>query len=195
MIRFEEVSFQRENKQILHNLNWRMKRGENWAILGLNGSGKTTLLKMITGYLWPSSGNVSVLGETFGQTSIPELRKRIGWISTDLQNRLRSSDLAEEIVLSGKFASVGVWEKTTKKQQETAMLILKDCGGETLIGKKYSVLSQGERQIVLIARALMAQPELLIFDEACNGLDLFARDALLKRIENVSADNHQRRNS
>lgn len=191
LLDFQDVSFKREDRQILKQLDWQMADDDNWAILGLNGSGKTTMLKMITGYLWPSSGELTVLGERFKHTSIPELRKRIGWISTDLQYRLRDSDRAEEIVLSGKFASIGVWEKTTSADKKRAQEILIKCGGEKLVGKRYAVLSQGERQLILIARALMAEPELLIFDEPCNGLDLFARDALLKRIDRIAAKSSQ----
>ena len=188
MIKFENVSFTQENKHILKNIDWEINSHENWAILGLNGSGKTTLLKLINGYIWPTSGKLTVLNEVFGKTSIPDLRKRIGWISTDLQYRLNryGSQLAESIVLSGKHASIGVWVKTSIEEEKLAIDILTSCGGEHLIGKKYDTLSQGERQIVLIARALMANPELLILDEPCNGLDLFARDRLLKRIEGIS---------
>ncbi|HLQ41134.1 MAG TPA: ABC transporter ATP-binding protein [Tetragenococcus sp.] len=191
LIEFEGVNFNRGQQKILRNLNWQMADDDNWAILGLNGSGKTTMLKMITGYLWPSNGELTVLGERFKHTSIPELRKRIGWISTDLQHRLRENDLAEEIVLSGKFASIGIWQEVTQADKNKAKETLKNCGAEKLIGKKYAVLSQGERQLVLIARALMADPELLIFDEPCNGLDIFARDGLLKKIDQISVTSAQ----
>ncbi|MGX6978251.1 ABC transporter ATP-binding protein [Vagococcus elongatus] len=185
MFEFKGVSFEREDALILKEIDWQMKKGEHWAILGLNGSGKTTLLKMLNGYLWPSKGELTVLGHRFGKTSIPELRKNIGWISSDLQEQLRAHDIAEDIVLSGKFASIGVWVPTTSGEKNKAKQTLIECGGEHLIGKKYGILSQGEQQLVLIARALMANPSLLVFDEPCNGLDLFARDALLKRIDTI----------
>src|SRR5699024_903683 len=128
LIEFEGVNFNRGQQKILRNLNWQMADDDNWAILGLNGSGKTTMLKMITGYLWPSNGELTVLGERFKHTSIPELRKRIGWISTDLQHRLRENDLAEEIVLSGKFASIGIWQEVTQADKNKAKETLKNCG-------------------------------------------------------------------
>ncbi|MGY3703035.1 molybdenum ABC transporter ATP-binding protein [Vagococcus martis] len=188
LINCQNVSFIREKECILQEINWQMSPGENWVILGLNGSGKTTLLKMITGYNWPSNGELTVLGETFGKTSIPDLKKKIGWVSSDLKHRINSNDVSENIVLSGKFASIGIWEKTTKDEEDLAKHILIRCGGKALIGKKFGILSQGQQQIVLIARALMAKPELLIFDEPCNGLDLFARQSMLDRIDHIAQE-------
>lgn len=186
VLQFTDVSLVREQKEILSKINWQVKPKENWAILGLNGSGKTSLLQLICGYLWPTSGHLEVLGEVFGKTSIPELRKKIGWVSTALQYQLKDYERSEKIVLSGKFASIGIYQQTTEAELEEAKQLLIDCGGQHLIGKKYQVLSQGERQIVLIARALMSKPELLILDEPCNGLDIFAKESLLKRIEKIA---------
>ncbi|WP_343363804.1 ABC transporter ATP-binding protein [Listeria seeligeri] len=186
MFEFEHVSLKRENKTILSDINWVVNDKENWAILGLNGSGKTTLLQLLNGYLWPSSGKLQVLGHVFGQTSLPELRKSIGWVSNALDQQLKEYDLSEQIVLSGKFASIGMYTKVTDAEITDAKRILTDCGGASLIGKAYKVLSQGERQVVLIARALMARPKLLILDEPCNGLDLFAKEHLLERIKQIA---------
>ncbi|MBC1580376.1 ABC transporter ATP-binding protein [Listeria seeligeri] len=186
MFEFEHVSLKRENKTILSDINWVVNDKENWAILGLNGSGKTTLLQLLNGYLWLSSGKLQVLGHVFGQTSLPELRKSIGWVSNALDQQLKEYDLSEQIVLSGKFASIGMYTKVTDAEITDAKRILTDCGGASLIGKAYKVLSQGERQVVLIARALMARPKLLILDEPCNGLDLFAKEHLLERIKQIA---------
>ncbi|MHA8138028.1 ABC transporter ATP-binding protein [Lactobacillaceae bacterium Scapto_B20] len=184
---FSHVSFQRGSKTILDDINWQVGPKQNWAILGLNGAGKTTLLKMIHGDIWPSTGKLSVLGNEFGHTNIPKLRRKIGWVSNALQDWLRPGDLVEEIVLSGKFASIGLYEHYSKDEMESAKSMLNRLGGRKLIGKTYRVLSQGERQLVLIARAMMAQPELLILDEPCNGLDLFARERLLSKISAIAA--------
>ncbi|MBC2114997.1 ABC transporter ATP-binding protein [Listeria booriae] len=186
MFEFENVSLNRNGSLLLQNIDWKVNDKENWAMLGLNGSGKTTLLKLLNGYLWPSSGSLSVLGHRFGQTSLPELRKSIGWVSSSLQQQLKEYDLAESIVVSGKFASIGLYQKTTSEERELAKSILSECGGANLIGRPYHILSQGERQIVLIARALMAKPQLLILDEPCNGLDIFAKKRLLERIDIIS---------
>lgn len=186
MFKFENVSFKRDKKLILDNINWEVNEGEKWAVLGLNGSGKTTLLKLLNGYIWPSTGTLTVLGEVFGKTSLPELRKSIGYVSSALQQELRDYETAEVIVLSGKFASIGVHEITTEQDEKRAVKMLIDCGGEHLLGKEYSILSQGERQIVLIARALMANPKLLILDEPCTGLDIFAKQNLLEKINMIA---------
>ncbi|EOY2824369.1 ABC transporter ATP-binding protein [Listeria monocytogenes] len=186
MFAFENVYLKRDNKMILSDINWVVNEKDNWAILGLNGSGKTTLLQLLNGYLWPSSGRLQVLGHIFGQTSLPELRKSIGWVSNALDHQLKDYELSEQIVLSGKFASIGIYAKVTADELALAKKWLIDCGGISLIGKPYKILSQGERQIVLIARALMASPKLLILDEPCNGLDLFAKERLLERIKKIA---------
>lgn len=186
ILKFEDVSVTRGHKQILKHINWQVNQGENWAILGLNGAGKTTMLKMIQGDLWPTSGRLEVLGGVFGHISIPELKTRIGWVSTALQDQLHAGDLVDSIVLSGKFASIGVYQAVDQSDLTEVRQILNHLGGSSLLGKPYAVLSQGERQLVLIARAMMAHPQLLILDEPCNGLDLFAREELLDRVAKIA---------
>ncbi|WP_461215107.1 ABC transporter ATP-binding protein [Lacticaseibacillus sp. GG6-2] len=186
ILAFRDVTLERSTKTILKHIDWTIEPNQNWAILGLNGAGKTTMLKMIHGDLWPSSGQLEVLGGVFGHTSIPELTRKIGWVSTALQDWLHPGDRVENIVLSGKFASIGLYERYTRAELNEAKRILSDMGGAKLIGKTYGVLSQGERQLVMIARAMMAHPQLLILDEPCNGLDLFAREALLQRVAKIA---------
>ena len=185
ILAFEQVQFIRQQTALLQDINWRIEAGEDWAVLGLNGAGKSLMLNMISGNLWPSSGKLTVLGEVFGETSIPDLTKRIGWVSQSLQERIHREEQAEYIVLSGKFASIGIYQNYSEADMAEAKQLLISLGAKKLIGKVYQVLSQGEKQIVLIARALMAKPELLILDEPCNGLDLFAREDLLSRIKKM----------
>lgn len=186
ILRFDDVSVTRGKKKILHHINWQVNQNENWAILGLNGAGKTTMLKMIHGDLWPTTGQLEVLGGVFGHTNIPELKTKIGWVSNALQDQLHTGDPVDLIVLSGKFASIGIYQEFSQSELDEARQILIDMGGQKLLGKKYAVLSQGERQLVLIARAMMAHPKLLILDEPCNGLDLFAREELLSRVAKIA---------
>ncbi len=128
---FKNVSFIRDKKTLLNNVNWTVQASENWAILGLNGAGKTLLLQLICGYLWPSKGRLEVLDQVFGHASIPELQRRIGWVSTALQYRMKDGDIAEKIVLSGKFASIGIYQHYTAEELEQAKAILRSAGGES----------------------------------------------------------------
>ncbi|MFD2116097.1 ABC transporter ATP-binding protein [Paenibacillus yanchengensis] len=186
IVEMKDIIWDREEKTVLKNVNWTIKKGEHWCLLGLNGSGKTTMLNMINGYIWPTSGSVSVLGHRFGEYDLRELRKRIGWVSTSLHERLYYNDNALSIVLSGKFASIGVYDEIQEADENKAITILKQLGCEQLIARKYGTFSQGEKQRVLIARALMNDPELLILDEPCTGLDLFAREQVLAMIEQLA---------
>lgn len=187
MIHIENIQLYRNDKVILNNLSWHVEKGQHWAILGLNGSGKTTLLKVINGYIWPNDGTVQVLGETYGQTYIPKLRTRIGWVSNAMIENFNWQDNALEIVLSGKFGALRLFEDVTDEEIEQAVSIMKHFNCAHLANKPFEHLSQGEKQRVQLARALMAEPEILILDEPCGGLDLIERENLLQTIEQVAA--------
>lgn len=181
------ISWRRKNKVVLREVTWQVRKGEHWSLVGLNGSGKTTLLKMINGYIWPSSGTLSVLGHPFGTVDLRLLRRKIGWVSSALAARLSSGEEALSIVLSGKFASIGLYDKPTKSDRDKAEELMERLQCSSLSERSFSTLSEGERQRVLIARALMASPELLILDEPCNGLDIFAREHLLSLIRQLAS--------
>lgn len=179
------VTWKRDNKSVLHHIDWQVEAGEHWAILGLNGSGKTTLLNMITGYIWPTEGQVSVLGHLYGTVDLRELRKSIGWVSSSLQEKLHMNDRAQHVVLSGKYATIGLYDKPSDEDAEQAEQLMKQLGVWHLYDRHYHSCSQGEKQKLLIARALMASPRLLILDEPCNGLDVFSREQLLSSIQEL----------
>ncbi|WP_284645127.1 ABC transporter ATP-binding protein [Paenibacillus silviterrae] len=186
VIRLEQVSYRREQKEILGNINWTVNKGEHWAVLGLNGSGKTTILNMINGYLWPTQGQVSVLGELYGTVDLREMRKQIGWVSSSLQEKLYTNDKTQNIVISGKHASIGLYEKTSEEEMDKALSLMAQLGCSHLADRTYQSCSQGEKQKLLIARALMASPKLLILDEATNGLDFISREALLSSVQQLA---------
>ena len=176
----------RDDQPILSGINWRILKGEHWALLGANGSGKTSLLKVIAGYEWPTDGSVEVLGERFGQTDLRDLRKHIGWVSSALLHWFPEHETALRIVASGIEASIGLWREFSEEEFHRAESALRALGGESILKKPYRVLSQGERQRVLIARALVNQPALMVLDESCGGLDPFARERFLHDLANFS---------
>lgn len=186
IVKMENTTCIRDNHCILNNINWSIRPGEHWAIVGLNGSGKTTLLNMINGYIFPSKGEVSVLGKQFGKFDFREVRKSIGWVSSSLQDQLYVNEPAEKIVLTGKNATIVLYEKPNAEDFEKARFLLEQMGCAHLATKKYKSLSQGEKQKILIARGLMNSPQLLILDEPCTGLDIFSREQMLKTIEQLS---------
>ncbi len=189
IISLDHVSYIRNGKYILKDVNWHVNRGEHWVILGPNGSGKTTTLNMVNGYIFPSEGHVKVLEFEFGHSSIIELRKRIGWVSSALSQFIPTNDYPLHIVLSGKFASLGLWEKVDDDDIARANEILDLLKIRHLAERKYGMLSQGEKQKVLIGRALMNHPDIIIFDEAFNGLDIFARHDMEITINELAEGN------
>ncbi len=189
IIDLQNVSYRKNGKMILNGVNWQVENGEHWIILGLNGSGKTTLLNLINGYIFPVyGGSANVLGYQFGNCPIADLRKHIGWISNSLAQNIPVNDTPLEIILSGKFASIGLWDKVSDEDVSKAEGIMEKLGIMKLRDRTYGSLSQGEKQKVIIGRALISDPDIIIFDEACNGLDIFAKKDLYNLIEKLAQD-------
>lgn len=185
ILNLTEITYRREGTTILDRVSWSVREGEHWAMLGANGSGKTTLLKVVTGYEWPTSGKVEVLGRRFGETNLGDLRQHIGWVSTALGNRVHGYDTAEQVAVSGLEASIGVYREFSGDEYVEARAALERIGMGGLSKRPWRVLSQGERQRVLIARALVPRPALLVLDEPCAGLDPVAREAFLNDLESL----------
>ena len=181
------LQIERDGIAILRDVKWRVQRGEHWVILGANGSGKTSLLSALTGYLMPTSGEISVLGETYGESDWRELRKQIGLVSSSVRQMMADDEPALETVASGKYAMIDFWGRVTRTEKAAALRLLKLVECEYLATRPWGVLSQGERQRVLIARALMAKPWVLILDEPCAGLDPAAREHFLQFIQQLGA--------
>jgi len=181
----EQLGIERDDTVILRAVDWRVQRGEHWVILGANGSGKTSLLSALTGYLMPTQGEISVLGETYGQSDWRELRKQIGLVSSSVRQMMREDEPALETVASGKYAMIDFWGEPSRAEKIQARKLLRQVECEYLAERPWQVLSQGERQRVLIGRALMARPRVLILDEPCAGLDPAAREHFLQFIQRI----------
>ena len=188
ILSYKNVSFKRDDREILKNINWEIKEGENWALIGLNGSGKSTLLSMIPAYTFATKGEVSVFDKKFGTCVWAEIKKKVGFVSSTLNNfsdRLNQLSLID-VVLSGKYNSIGIYQEITQKDREKANNIIKDFKLSHLKLNKFGTLSQGEQRKTLLARAFMNSPSLLILDEPCSGLDIRAREIFLKSLEENS---------
>lgn len=181
IIACESVGYRQQGIDILSDIDWRLKPSEHWAVLGPNGSGKTTLLKIACGYLWPTSGRVLRLGEEL--IDLGELRRSIGWISSGMIVDIPPTETALETVVSGRLGQFGLKRFPEYGPTEADFRDARDelvrLGCESLIEKPFGVLSQGERQQTLIARARMARPLLMVLDEPCAGMDPGVRERFL----------------
>lgn len=186
---FEAVSLRRHDRLVLADITWSVDAHERWVVLGPNGSGKTTLLQLATGNLHPSSGTVDVLGQRLGRVDVRHLRVRIGLVSGAVSRLLRPGLTAEEVVVTGRHAALEPWwHDYTSEDHQRARDLLDRGGLGDAADRPFGVLSEGERQQVLLARAVMGEPDLLVFDEPAAGLDLGARERLLRRMEDVALD-------
>nr|MDO8088503.1 ABC transporter ATP-binding protein [Candidatus Sigynarchaeum springense] len=187
VLSISNVRYVRGDKVILDSVTWRVQKNEHWVVFGPNSSGKTTLLRIINGYAWPTEGKVQVLGETFGETDLTELRKRIGWVSRSLENLIHDEDPAIEIVMAGAFAGTVLWQDVGEAGEARARKLLAYAGLASSLDRPYGVLSQGEQKKVLIARALMARPGLLVLDEPCEGLDIASKERFLDDLSRIAS--------
>lgn len=183
----KNLTIRRGDTVILDQVSWTVRRGEHWVILGSNGSGKTSLLSALTGYLTPTAGDLAVLGERFGESDWRELRTHVGLVSSSIRQLMADHEPALTTVVSGKYAMIDYWGEVSSADRTKALRLLRDVEAEHLATRPWLVLSQGERQRVLIGRALMARPRLLILDEPCAGLDPVARENFLAFLERLGS--------
>lgn len=187
ILQVTDLTIDRGSTRILDGVEWTVAPRQHWAILGSNGSGKTSLLSALTGYLTPTRGDIVVLGEKFGESDWRELRKHVGIVSSSVRQLMADHEPALLTVLSGKYAMIDFWGRAKASDRAEAARILKQIEATHLAERPWAVLSQGERQRVLIGRALMAKPRLLILDEPCAGLDPVAREHFLDFVQRLGS--------
>ena len=189
MIRLENISLDiyGAKRRILSDINWHIKKGESWVLFGRNGSGKTRLLEIITGYIFPTEGQVYRFGRGYLDHDIREARRRIGYVSSALRERFTLNETLIDSVLGGLYASVGLYRRPSRTEAERAAGLI---AGLELGGRERDMigtLSDGEKQKIMMLRALINEPEILIFDEPAAGLDILAREEMLDSISSIAS--------
>lgn len=188
IIELKDVSCKAGCQYLIKNVNWQVKPGEHWIVFGMNGSGKTTLLSVIAGYKYHTAGSVKVFGEEVTDDNILAIRKKIGWVSGSFFDKYYTKESALDIVLSGKEGTLGIGEDLTLADVKMAKKLMRKLALEDKIYYPFDMLSKGERQNTLIARALIGNPDMLILDEPCTGLDVYNRSYLFSTIEELSKE-------
>lgn len=186
-LRFESVDLDRVTTPVLSGVDWSVRREDRWVVLGPNGSGKTTIFELASGYLHPTRGSVEILGHRLGRVDVRRLRERIGLVSSAVAKKLMPNVTAEGIVVSGRHAALETWwHSYSKTDHDRAASLLANAGFASIADRPFGFLSDGERQQVLLARAMMGDPDLLLLDEPAAGLDMGGRERLVARLSDIA---------
>lgn len=187
MINLKNISLTIHKAEILRDISWEIESDQKWVLFGKNGSGKTQLLKVITGYIHQTSGLVRRFNSEECGSDIRELRKRIGYMSSYLKDRIPPGETVLDVVLSGFFASIGLYEQVTPGQTRKARELLEMIHMGNFTARTFGTLSYGERQKVIILRSIIEDPDILILDEPTMGLDILSREEFLGILEKIAS--------
>ncbi|MDY2941632.1 MAG: ATP-binding cassette domain-containing protein [Varibaculum sp.] len=184
------VSVMRDGNWILKDINFGGSSGEHWVILGPNGAGKTTLISLIAGRNYPTRGSVRILGEKLGKTEVADLHLQVGLSSSVLERIIDPQQRVSDVVLSAAYGTTRVvirqiYEDQDRQRARDLMHLFSVDG---LQNRPIVSLSDGERQRVMICRALMSDPEILILDEPAAGVDMGARELLMQALDELASD-------
>ncbi len=184
-IHLEQVGLRVGRDWLLRKIDWRVPQGACAALLGPNGSGKSTLARVLLGQQWPTEGRVSLFDQTFGQTSLVELRKVVRIVQPNALIDTDPATTTEEVVLTGFFGTINLYDRADRVMRKRSAELIDALGLTRVKGHAFGTLSTGERVRCLIARALVVRPKLLILDEPTAGLDLPAREMVMASIDRL----------
>jgi iron complex transport system ATP-binding protein len=183
------VTVRRGTNLLLDDVAFDVHEGERWVVLGPNGAGKTTLMLVCSGRMFPTAGDVELLGEQMGAVDMAEVKPRIGWASSAMTGDIPRQESVFNVVLTGAYAVSGRWrEEYDALDEARAAALLTAWGIDHLARRTFGTLSEGERKRAMIARSLMSDPELLLLDEPGAGLDLGGREDLVERLHMLATD-------
>ncbi|MFC6354086.1 ABC transporter ATP-binding protein [Rothia nasimurium] len=189
VLELNKVTVSRSGKNLIHNITWSVEEGERWVVLGPNGAGKTTLLSIAAARLHPTRGEVDILDEILGAVDVFELRPRIGLSSAPMAAQIPGNETVLDVVITAAYGVAGRWnEEYDSFDDNQGKALLDDWGVAHLADRPFGTLSEGEKKRVLIARALMTDPEMLILDEPGAGMDIAGREDLVKRLTHLALD-------